>query len=113
MVPFDLNGFRKQIDTMQKTLSTRDLMGKIPGVGSMDLENPGGIDIDEEVKRIHAIIDSMTRVERHDPGRIDRSRRRRIALGSGTSESEVASLIRQFDAMAEILRRFDARKYRW
>jgi signal recognition particle subunit SRP54 len=110
---FDLNDFRTQIDTMKNIGPMRDLLAKIPGMGPMGLENLGGIDFDEEVMRIQGIIDSMTSVERKDPGQIDRSRRRRIAEGSGSSESEVAFLIRQFDAMADVLRGFEKRKFRW
>jgi signal recognition particle subunit SRP54 len=111
MKEFDLNDFRKQIETIRNMGSTRDLMLRIPGKGSMYFENPAAIDTDEEISRITGIIDSMTRVERHDPGQIDRSRRRRIALGSGTCDSEVASLLRQFGAMADLLRQYYSRKY--
>ena len=53
---------------MKKMGSMRDLMSKIPGMGQMGMESLGGIDADEEVKRIQGIIDSMTPAERQRPG---------------------------------------------
>src|SRR5271154_5707964 len=70
----------------------------------MPLEEMGGIDADEEIKRIQGIIDSMTPDERSDPGLIDISRRRRIAAGSGVEPADVSGLVKQFDAMAAVVR---------
>ena len=64
---FDLDDFRKQIVNMKKMGSMRDLMSKIPGLNQMGLDELGGIDADEEIKRIQGIIDSMTPDERSDP----------------------------------------------
>ena len=61
---FDLDDFRKQIVSMKKMGSMRDLMSKIPGLNQMPLDDLGGIDADEEIKRIQGIIDSMTPDER-------------------------------------------------
>jgi signal recognition particle subunit SRP54 len=111
---FDLNDLRKQIDTMQKMGSTRELTAKMPGTGSMQLENIGGMDVDEEVRLIKGMIDSMTSSERRDPGLIDNSRRPRISAGSGRAPADVASLIKQFDAMAAVVRQMSKlRKFRW
>jgi signal recognition particle subunit SRP54 len=101
---FDLDDFRKQIGTMKKMGSMRDLMSKIPGMGQVGMENLGGIDADEEVKRIQGIIDSMTPAERRDPTLIDISRRRRIAAGSGVDPADVSGLVKQFDAMAAVVK---------
>ena len=60
---FDLDDFRKQIGTMKKMGSMRDLMSKIPGMGQMGMENLAGVDADEEVKRIRGDH------RQHDPGR--------------------------------------------
>jgi signal recognition particle subunit SRP54 len=113
MNEYSLNDFRKQIDTMQNMGSMRDLMSKIPGMGQMGA-NLAGIDADEEVKRIKGIIDSMTAAERSDPGLIDKSRRHRISTGSGAEPSEVAGLIKQFDAMSAVVRQMhNFGKPRW
>jgi signal recognition particle subunit SRP54 len=101
---FDLDDFRKQIVHMKKMGSMRDLMSKIPGLNQMGLEQLGGIDADEEIQRIQGIIDSMTPSERADPGLIDISRRRRIAAGSGVDPSDVSGLVKQFDAMAAVVK---------
>ena len=100
---FDLDDFRKQIGQMKKMGSMRDLMNKLPGMGEMG-NNLGGIDADEEVKRIQGIIDSMTPAERSDPSLIDISRRRRIAAGSGVDPSDISQLVKQFDAMAAVIK---------
>ncbi len=65
---FDLDDFRKQIVTMKKMGSMRDIISKIPG---MPVEELGEVDADEEIKRIQGIIDSMTPAERNDPSLID------------------------------------------
>jgi signal recognition particle subunit SRP54 len=100
---FDLNDFRKQISQMKQMGPMKDLIGKIPGlnqmVGSLD-----DLDADGQVKRIQGIIDSMTPEERRNPARIDIPRRRRIAAGSGVDPSEVSGLLKQFDAMAAMVK---------
>jgi len=101
---FDLDDFRKQIVQMKKMGSMRDLMSKIPGLNQMGLDELGGIDADEEIKRIQGIIDSMTPDERSDPRLIDISRRRRIASGSGVDPADVSGLVKQFDAMAAVVK---------
>jgi signal recognition particle subunit SRP54 len=101
---FDLDDFRKQLGTMKKMGSMRDLMSKIPGMGQMGMENLAGVDADEEVQRIQGMIDSMTPAERKDPALIDISRRRRIAAGSGVDPADVSGLVKQFDTMAGVIK---------
>jgi signal recognition particle subunit SRP54 len=101
---FDLDDFRKQLGTMKKMGSMRDLMSKIPGMGQAGMENLAGVDADEEVKRIEGMIDSMTLAERRNPAIIDISRRRRIASGSGVDPADVSGLVKQFDAMAAVIK---------
>jgi signal recognition particle subunit SRP54 len=98
---FDLNDFRQQIGMMKKMGSVKDLMSKIPGLNQVPIE---GEDAELEVKRIQGIIDSMTPAERRNPHMIDISRRRRIAAGSGVEPSEISSLVKQFDAMAALVK---------
>jgi signal recognition particle subunit SRP54 len=101
---FDLDDFRRQIIQMKKMGSMQDLMSKIPGLNQMSLDGLGGLDADEEVKRIQGIIDSMTPAERSDPALIDISRRRRIAAGSGVDPADVSGLVKMFDAMAGMVK---------
>ena len=100
---FDLDDFRKQIVTMKKMGSVKDLMGKIPGLSQMGMDLDG-MDADGEVKRIQGIIDGMTPEERRDPDKIDISRRRRIAAGSGVEPQDISGLVKQFDAMAAMVK---------
>jgi signal recognition particle subunit SRP54 len=62
------------------------------------------MDADGEVKRLQGIIDSMTPSERSDPHSIDIPRRRRIAAGAGVDPADVSSLVKQFDAMASMVK---------
>jgi signal recognition particle subunit SRP54 len=100
---FDLNDFRQQIIQMKRMGSVRELMSMIPGLNQLP-QDVGGIDAEAEIKRIQGIIDSMTQAERSRPELIDMSRRRRIAAGAGVDPSDVSGLVKQFDAMAAIVR---------
>ena len=77
----------------------------IPGMGGMAKEAQSAVDRGE-LKRIEAIIHSMTVDERRDPEILNASRRRRIARGSGTRLPEVNRLIKQFGEMQKIMRQF-------
>jgi signal recognition particle subunit SRP54 len=73
----------------------------------MKAQMPPGAQVDDKsVKRVEAIVDSMTPKERRNPRVIDGSRRRRIAKGSGTSVQEVNRLLRDFEEMERMLKRF-------
>ncbi|GAC1468489.1 MAG: signal recognition particle protein [Isosphaeraceae bacterium] len=100
---FDLNDFRQNIVQMKTMGSVKDLMGMIPGLNQLPVDLDS-IDADGEVKRIQGIIDSMTQDERKDPHQIDISRRRRIAAGAGVDPADVSSLVKQFDAMAAMVK---------
>jgi signal recognition particle subunit SRP54 len=74
----------------------------IPGMGKL-----GQVAIDESaLKRVEAIISSMTPGERRDPGVLDGSRRKRIARGSGTTVQDVNRLLKQFDSMKKMMKQF-------
>lgn len=90
---FDFNDFLSQIRQIKKMGNVKDLVGMIPGMGKM-MKN---IDVDDDAfKEIESIIYSMTPEERANPIILNGSRRKRIALGSGTSIQEVNRLIKQF-----------------
>ena len=98
---FTLDDFLAQLRQMRKLGSMSDIMKMIPGL-SRAMPN---VDIDErDVKRIEAIICSMTRHERARPSLLNASRRRRIALGSGTHVSDVNRLMKQFDASRQLMK---------
>jgi len=101
---FDLNDFRNQIGLIKKMGSVKDLVGKIPGFNAIPGLDLDSVDADGDMKRIQGIIDSMTPAERADPSLIDISRRRRIAAGAGVEPADVSGLVKQFDAMAAMVK---------
>jgi signal recognition particle subunit SRP54 len=100
---FDFEDFRDQLRAVRRMGSVTDLLGMIPGVkkllGGADLSGAEG-----ELKRVEAIIDSMTRQERRDVHILNASRRKRIARGSGASVADVNRLIKQFTQTKKVLK---------
>ena len=100
---FTLDDFKKQLGQIKRLGPLQKVMGMIPGMSSMS-EAMGDVDPEEDLKRLFGIIDSMTADERRNPTKvIDQSRRRRIASGSGVEPHEVNDLVKQFDAMAQMM----------
>ncbi len=92
---FDLEDFQSQLKQVKKLGSLEQILGMLPGLGQ--LKKLKGLKPDEkEVTRIEAIINSMTIAERRNHKIINGSRRRRIALGSGTSVQDVNRLLKNF-----------------
>jgi len=95
----DLEDFRKQIRQLKKMGSWESIMGMLPaGIPTMD---DGG----DRIKRMEAILDSMSPQERGNPDIINGSRRERIARGSGTSIPEVNQLLKQFKMMKKMMKK--------
>jgi signal recognition particle subunit SRP54 len=98
---FDFNDFITQIQQIKKMGNVKDLMAMIPGVGKAVKD----LDIDDNAfKGIEAIIKSMTPEERVNPVVLNGSRRKRIAIGSGTSVQEVNKLLKQFDETRRMMK---------
>ena len=98
---FNFNDFLTQISQIKKMGNIKDLMGMIPGVGKMMKD----VDInDDAFKGIEAIIGSMTPFERENPAKIDGSRRKRIARGSGTTIEDVNRLLKQFEETRKMMK---------
>ena len=98
---FDMNTFLEQIKTIQKMGSLKDLMAKMPGMADAI---PEGANVDDsELVKIEAMISSMTKAERSDPGLIDASRAERIGRGSGRRTEEVQGLVTRFDGMRQMM----------
>jgi signal recognition particle subunit SRP54 len=100
---FDLEDFLGQMQQLKKMGPMGQLLNMIPGVGKMvgDVDLSGA---EGELKRIEAIIRSMTPQERHNPKIIKASRKRRIATGSGTDVQQVNALLRQFREMQRMMK---------
>ncbi|KAB2842258.1 signal recognition particle protein [bacterium] len=102
---FSLEDFRKQLGQMKKLGPLEKVMGMIPGMGKVtDQVDPK--DMERELKRKEAIINSMTMRERLNTKILNGSRRLRIAKGSGTQVSEVNRLLKEFEQMQKMMKRF-------
>ncbi len=103
---FTLEDFRDQMAMVRKMGSLSDIMKMIPGVSKMIQARK--VDIDEkELVRIEAIINSMTPAERRNHHIINGSRRRRIARGSGTRVQDVNRLLKNYDQVLKMLKKFN------
>ena len=102
---FSLEDFYDQLQSVKKMGSFQDLLGMLPGVGvNKALKN---VEVDEgQMKRIEAIIQSMTPEERRNEGILNGSRKKRIAAGSGTSVQEVNKLLKQFEQTKKMMKQF-------
>ena len=103
---FDLEDFLKQIQSVKQMGSLSQIMEMIPGMGQMAKKMPTEFD-DNQVKRVEAIIRSMTPGERKRPEIINGSRRRRIARGSGTTPQDINQLLNQFRQTQKMMRQFN------
>ena len=98
---FGFDDFLKQIQQVKKMGNIKDLAGMIPGMG----KSMKDVDIDDDAfKGIEAIIHSMTKEERQDPKVLNGNRKKRIAMGSGTTVVEVNQLIKQFSQMGKMMK---------
>ena len=102
---FDLDDMLQQFNTIKKMGSISDILGMVPGVGTLK-GKMNSKDLDErQISRVEAIIHSMTPTERRDPTIINGSRRKRIAAGSGTSITQVNQLLSQFKQMQKMMKK--------
>jgi signal recognition particle subunit SRP54 len=100
---FTLDDFRSQLAQVKKMGPIGQLLQMVPGAGQIAGAAQDAVD-SGELKRIEAIIDSMTSEERRHPELIKASRRRRIAMGSGTSTADVNRLLKQFAEMQRVMK---------
>lgn len=101
---FTFDDFLDQLEQMKNLGPLDQILGMIPGVNSKKVKD---LDVDEkELVKIQAIIQSMTKEERTDPSIIDSSRRKRIALGSGSNVQDVNRLLKQFKETKKMMKRF-------
>ncbi|MFA5509592.1 MAG: signal recognition particle protein [Candidatus Cloacimonetes bacterium] len=105
---FTLNDFLKQLQSIKKMGSLESIIRMIPGMGR---KLPADMKIDENaLVHVEAIIQSMTNQEREKPEILNGSRRLRIAKGCGRSVTEVNRLLRQFEDMKKMMKRFSTPK---
>jgi signal recognition particle subunit SRP54 len=106
---FDLEDFREQMEQMMQMGGLASLLDKLPGMANL----PQGVKAqadDKQVKRLVAIINSMTSQERRFPDIINGSRKRRIAAGSGTQIQEVNKLLKQFSQVQKVMKKMKGGK---
>jgi signal recognition particle subunit SRP54 len=101
---FDLEDFREQLQQMHQLGGIGTLLEALPGAGSLPEHVKAQVN-DREIRRLEAIINSMTLQERRFPDIIKASRKRRIAAGSGTQIQEVNRLLKQFTQMQKVMKR--------
>ncbi len=102
---FTLDDFKKMLGQTTKLGPLNKVLSMVPGMGNLG-QMMGDADAEGGLRRLVGIIDSMTPQERRNPSRIiDQSRRRRIASGAGVEPHEVNELVKQFDGMAQIMKR--------
>lgn len=101
---FDMNDMLEQFSQVKKMGGISSMLSMMPGGASISADDEEKAE--KELKRIEAIIQSMTKKEREKPSIIDAKRKRRIARGSGTSVQEVNKLLRQFEQMQKMMKQF-------
>lgn len=107
---FNFNDFLEQLNMMKKLGSMKSLISMIPGMSQMagplkdmDFENS------HELKRIKALISSMTLKEREDPDLINLSRKRRLSVGAGLQEVQVNKILKQFKNAAKMAKKLSGK----
>ena len=108
---FNFEDFLEQLQAIKKMGPLSQLLGMVPGLSQVTKELPSDV-TDKQMKRIEAIINSMTREERQRPDVLNGARRKRIAAGSGTSVQEVNQLMSQFKQMQRMMQQLKSGKGR-
>ncbi len=106
---FNLEDFFDQLQQIKKMGPLDQLLGMIPGMGA---QIKGAKVDDRSLVYIEAIINSMTLIERRNPKILNGSRRRRIALGSGTRVQDVNRLLNQFGQMKKMLKNMNRKPFK-
>ena len=107
---FDLNDFLEQMDQLRNMGGMANLIDMIPGFSQIKGKVPTDAFDEKQIKRVEAIVLSMTPEERQRPDIIGGSRRKRIARGSGTQPADVNRLLNQFGEMRKMMRQLSSGK---
>lgn len=101
---FDMNDMLQQLRQVKKMGGISSMVSMLPGAGSINEDDEERAE--KELKKVEAMISSMTAKEREKPSIIDPKRKRRIARGSGTQVQDVNRLLRQFEQMQKMMKQF-------
>lgn len=104
---FDLNDFLEQMGQISKMGGIAKLIDMIPGISAADKKQIDFENGKKDLDRMKAIIQSMTNAERENPNILNASRRKRIAAGSGQTVQSINQLIKQFDEMKSMMKKFN------
>ena len=102
---FDLGDYRSQLEQMQNLGGIGNLVDKLPGMGELSEQVRNRVN-DEQTGQMIAIINSMTAQERRFPDVIRGSRKKRIALGSGTRIQDINRMLKQFSQIQRMMKKF-------
>lgn len=102
---FDLEDFLEQLHEIKKLGPLTQVLQMVPGLGKLTRDLSPDV-TDQQLKRIEAMIQSMTRAERRNPKLLNGSRKRRVARGSGTDVQDVNQLLVQFRQMQRLMKQF-------
>jgi signal recognition particle subunit SRP54 len=107
---FTLEDMLEQMEQVQKMGPLGNIIEMIPGIGGMARQAQASIDRGD-LRRVEAIIRSMTPAERRDPAILNGSRRRRIAQGSGTRLQDVNQLVKQFGELQKMMKQMTGGRF--
>jgi len=109
---FTLQDFLEQLQKIRKMGPISQIMGMIPGFSRMQMKNEiNQEEVEGRLKRVEAIINSMTPDERANPRKLNASRKRRIAAGSGVEVRDVNDLLKQFRQMQKMMNQLKKGKF--
>lgn len=101
---FTLQDFLEQLQRIRKMGPISQIMGMIPGISKMQMQNQiNQEDVEKRIKKVEAIINSMTSDERNSPKKLNASRKKRIAKGSGVEVRDVNEVLNQFRQMQDLM----------
>lgn len=103
---FTLDDYLEQMQQIKKMGPLSQVLGMIPGMNSKALKDIDSDESEKQFARTSAIIQSMTKQERNNPGILNASRRQRIAKGSGTTVTDVNRLLKTFEDMKKLVKSF-------
>jgi signal recognition particle subunit SRP54 len=102
---FDLDDMAAQFRQIKRMGDIKGILGMLPGIGAIKKQIEGANIDQKQVNRQEAIILSMTKLERKNPDLIKASRKRRIAAGAGVDVSDVNKLLKQYQQMADMMKK--------
>ena len=105
---FTLEDFLSQMQQIKKMGPLKDLLGMLPGMNQVNMDALNNVDTEKEMKRLEAIIQSMTKEERNNPSILNGPRKKRIANGCGRNIADVNRLLKQFEEMKKMMKQMSS-----